>query len=120
MIPFATLFEFANLTTKRTGIGTTIWVEAPVEIKIQHDLRLKAVPNNNKMISDEICDIIFNRTGKIIEIKPNKVGKVVMGKIKRNLQKWIYLNIDLLIDLWDGKIEHADFFERYKSIMEAK
>jgi hypothetical protein len=120
MLPVSALFEFANLTTKRTGIGTAIWVEAPVEIKSQHDLRLKVVPNNNKIISDEMCDVIFNRAGKITEIKPNKVGKVIIGKNKKNLQKWIYLNINLLIDLWDGKIEHADFFEKYKSLKETK
>lgn len=120
MISLSPLFEFANISTKYTGIGTTIWVQfVSDDKKISHDIRLKAAPNNTKLNNEDMCDVIFDRSGKIIKILPNKENKSIMGKNKRNLQKWIYLNIDILIDHWTRKIDSVEFSKRIKSL-EAK
>jgi hypothetical protein len=117
MKPVSALFEFANIPPEETGIGTTIWVQfVPDDKKIPHDIRLKAAPNNTKTNLDEMCDIVFDRTGKIIEMIPNKSGKIIMGKNKRNLQKWIYLNIDILILHWTRQIGSVEFIRKLKSL----
>ena len=112
------LFEMSNLLPKKTGIGTVIWIQVQPSDnkKLSHDIRLKAMPNSNKLKDDDLCDIIFNRKGEIIEIKPNKKGEVVIGKNLRNLQKWILLNLDLLILHWDRKIGSPEFFRKYKKL----
>jgi len=111
------LFEFANLPPQDTGIGTTIWVQfVPDDKKISHNIILKAAPNSSKTNLDDMCDVIFNRSGDIIEIKPNKAGKVIMGKNKRNLQTWIHLNITLLIQHWTRQIGSIEFGQKLKKL----
>ncbi len=121
MLPVAELFEFANIPPDETGIGTTIWVQfVPDDKHIPHDIRLKAAPNNTKTNLDDMCDVVFNRSGDIIDVKPNKVNKSIMGKNKRNLQKWIYLNIDILILHWTRKISSVEFIRKLKSLKDIK
>ena len=121
MITVKELFEFSNISTKYTGIGTTIWVQfVPDDKKISHDIRLKAAPNNTKMNDEDMCDVIFDRTGKISKILPNKDSKSIMGKNKRNLQKWIYINIDALIEHWTRKIDSVEFVKKLKSLNNTK
>jgi hypothetical protein len=121
MLPVRALFEFANIPPEYTGIGTTIWVEfCPDDKRIPHDIRLKAAPNNTKTNLDEMCDVIFNRSGDIVEIKPNKAGKSIMGKNKRNLEKWIYLNIDILIKHWTRQISSVEFIQKLKPLKGVK
>jgi len=112
------LFEMSNIPSEDTGIGTVIWIQVQPEDnkKLSHDIRLKAIPNSNKLTSKDLCDVIFNRKGEIIEVKPNDSGKTIIGKNLRNLQKWILLNLDLLILHWDRKIGSPEFFRKYKKL----
>jgi hypothetical protein len=121
MLSLVNLFELSNLRTKTTNIGTAIWIESSKDDKkLQHDIRLKAMPNSDKIVEDQLCDVIFNRSGKITEIKTNKLGQKISGKNLRNLQKWIYLNIDILILHWSRQITYDKFKLRMKPIKEIK
>ena len=111
------LFEFANLYTSDTNIGTTIWIqEKPADMKLQHDMRLKVMPRSNKMNINDACDVVFNRSGDITAIKPNKNNQTISGKVKRKLEDWIKVNIEILILHWEQKISTVEFMKRYRPL----
>lgn len=69
------LFAFTNMHSKDTNIGTVIQIQfVPDDKKLSHDIRLKAIPNSNKVNVENMCDVIFNRKDEITEIKANTFG----------------------------------------------
>jgi hypothetical protein len=113
-------FEMSSLYNDDTGIGTNIWIEERGDAKgtSQHDFRIKAVANNKgKVLIGDACSVIIDRvSGSIVDVKHKDPKLRIGGKEKRNLQKWILLNLEDLILHWDRKISSVQFIKGMKRL----
>lgn len=110
------MIYFASFFSRNTNIGASIYIEIrDYDIDTTDDMALKAIPDRTRNISNA-CSVIFNRSGEILEVRPNRYGQVLSDKIYGNLQKWILLNIEPLVLHWDREIDTVDFCRRYKKL----
>ncbi|MCX5814155.1 MAG: hypothetical protein NT178_16670 [Proteobacteria bacterium] len=108
------LFYVASVGSDHTGVGVEIWFEERGQYDFDDNLNLKvSAYENNKIELKTCCDVTFNRSGKILKIKPNKYGDIISDQIRINLQQWILLNIEILLQHWDHDIDTVNFFRRH-------
>lgn len=109
------LYEMANIGKKRTGLNVIVWVEVKNENKYRHNFpRMKFVNStSNNLLPNLLTPISIEDNPKVL-IKNIKLN--ISSSDFSNLCKWIRLNKDLLIKLWNGEIDSADFIETMKKI----
>ena len=114
--PTKDMSHFASFFSRNTNIGISIYIEIrDYEIDITDNIALKAIPNRTRKFLNA-CNVIFSRSGEIIEARPNKHGQVLTDNIYGNLQAWIRLNIEPLVLHWDCEISTGDFCRRHKKL----
>ena len=103
------LWEMTNLRPKRTGLTMCIYVS---ERKGSHGPRVKFMNGYGDVQAEHLCTITVEDNPQIIA--EEKI--ILKTKDINDLKKWIALNQQLLVDLWNKKIDEVDFIEQMKSI----
>lgn len=102
------LFEMANLTTKRTGLPFVVWISP--KFGNSHDVRVK-VSKGPKLHPSEMVSVAIRPNVHVVG------GGKLSGQDLALLQKWVELNLDVIIKYWDGEIEDtADAIAAMKPI----
>ena len=114
--PTKDMYHFASFFSRNTNIGISIYIESrDYEIDATDNIALKAIPNRTRKFLNA-CNVIFDRSGEILEVIPNRNDQVLSDKIYGNLQAWIRLNIEPLVLHWDCEISTGDFCRRHKKL----
>lgn len=96
-------FEMANLRPATTGLPFVVWVSQ--RGNISHDLRVK-VGYNPRLFPEEMGSYAVRPFGFT-------AGKRLRSADEVLLQRWVILNLDVLVGFWDGTIEYTeDMIER--------
>ncbi len=101
--------SMANLWPEETGLSKKLWVDDSAS-----DRKLKHSNRRVKFGSwGDYVTITFLKKGdyKVVGNKSRKTGKDVLEVVK-----WIDLNYDLLVELYEGKISIATFSTRMKQV----
>lgn len=95
------LFEMANISTKKTGLPVIVWISVKFE---NHKPRIKIMNKN--------CKVSIS-----IEDKPQiLVGNCKSNKIIEQVKKWIKINKNVLLDYWNMKITTDEAIELLKKV----
>ena len=87
------LCEMANLSQRRTGINTRIYVSSK---EGQHEPRIKVYNSSN----DESFSMSIEDSPKVLIGNPN----IVSAKIFKQIIKWVQINKNILLYYW----QHSD------------
>jgi len=106
------LFEMANLHGKHTGLDdVVIWVGS--SLKSKHGKRIKVSNTNSKIGSSLDCFTITIPELEIIgKVNTKHITQYKMGKIK----EFIILNMNIICDICDEKIDTVDFINQMKKV----
>ncbi len=102
------LFEMANLYPDTTGLPMTVWVSP--RGKARHDVRVKVnMTHGNQM------DIANTAT---VGVRPTP--RLIAGRLSsmdaQLVFEWIALNVDLLVDYWNGRIDTAGMIRGLRAL----
>lgn len=102
------LFEMANLYPDTTGLPMTVWVSP--RGKARHDVRVKVnMTHGNQM------DIANTAT---VGVRPTP--QLIAGQLSSTdaqlVFEWIALNVDLLVDYWNGRIDTAGMIRGLRAL----
>lgn len=102
------LYEMTNVFPRTSGLPVTVWVSARGGAR--HDVRVKVcrVPGN-RMIPGETAVVS-------VRPEPRLMEGDLDGEALRAVQRWIKLNEDLLIALWDGEIDGVELAQRLRRV----
>jgi hypothetical protein len=102
------LFEMANLYPDTTGLPMTVWVSP--RGKARHDVRIKV-----NMAHGDHMDITNTA---VVAVRP--VPRVLAGQLsgadEQSVFQWVSLNVDVLLDYWNGRIDTARLIYRLQPI----
>jgi hypothetical protein len=92
------LFEMANLRPERTGLPFVVFISQRGGVR--HDVRVK-LARGAKVHPSDMITVAARPTPRIIRgrLNPQEFDLV---------RQWIELNIDLLVDYWNGDIEYTE------------
>jgi hypothetical protein len=97
------VYEMSNIRQRETGLPMVIWVQ-PKTDREKHGPRIKVQTNyNTKSDPGKLVAIGFTRNGEIVNFG---------GLNKKDfdlVSKFMKLNIDKLIELWDDEISPFEF-----------
>ncbi len=92
------LFEMANLSPQRTGLPFVVWISP--RAGAQHDIRVKVSPGPRAI------------PGEFVSVAIRPSVRVIAGQMKgwelALLERWIALNLEVLVKYWDGVIEYTE------------
>jgi hypothetical protein len=102
------LGDMVSYREKKTGISHTIFISQKGYAR--HDARIKVAinPPHNINVTSEHASVSIT-TGKVVK------GKVPPALLKQ-IQKFVDLNRDVLLDYWNAKISTDELHEQLKSI----
>ena len=105
------LWLMANLRPERTGLPFTVWVSTKDAGGNQapHSARVKVGPGL-RWVESEATSV------SILPQPEHKAGPALRAADFARLARWIAINRDLLLALWESEIDHGDFIERQKPI----
>lgn len=96
-------YEMANLSPRSTGLPLTIWVSP--RGNASHDVRIKVSLTPGKM-----------DTGNTAVVAVRPMPRLLHGKLEGDalgqISAWIRLNEAALVDLWEDRIDAAEFAGR--------
>ncbi len=98
------LMEMANLPPRRTRLPFDIFVSEKTYAPVGHRPRLKVYDKgyeSSVSIDDSILVL---------------AGTAITGKAWKSLVQYIQLNRELLLLLWEGKIDQGAYIERQRSV----
>jgi hypothetical protein len=102
------LYEMANLYPRSTGLPMVIWVSQ--QGRARHDAWVKvATDHNNRMDISRTAVVGVRPAPRLIE------GQLAPADLT-SVSEWITLNETALIQLWDGKIDFAEFVAAIKPV----
>jgi len=106
------LFEMANLHGKHTGLDdVVIWVGS--SLKSKHGRRIKVSNINSKIGSSLDCfTITIPELETIGKVNTKHITQYKMDKIK----DFIKLNMNIICDICDEKIDTVDFINQMKKV----
>jgi len=104
------LFDMANLRPERTGLPFVVFVSQRGGAR--HDVRIKLARGPRVRASEMVT----------IAVRPRP--RVLRGEISGQefdlVQQWLALNLDTLVDYWNGAIEYTeDMLAALKPLPEA-
>jgi hypothetical protein len=92
------VFEMANLRPERTGLPFVVFISQRGGAR--HDVRVKLASGAKVHPSDMIT----------VAVRPTP--RIIRGRLNRQefdlVRRWIELNIDVLVDYWNGDIEYTE------------
>ena len=102
-------FYMANLFPKSTGLDHVVWVRPRMG---QHDIRIKVctVPGD-KMILDRVVSVLLRPTIGESSRKPQLSAETMDA-----VAQWATLNMQVLQDYWDEKIDTGDLMQRLQKL----
>jgi hypothetical protein len=90
------LFEFANISPKRTGLPFVIWISP--SMCADHDVRVH-VSYDTRVGRSDLIPVALRPEVQIVGDGTLKDGDLDL------LKQWVDLNFDLILDHWEGRIE---------------
>ena len=96
------LFEMANLSTKSTGLPYVISISSK---NANHSARIKIAKERNHFI----CSVTVEEQRVIgkCDLKQKEINKI---------KKWVKLNKEALLELWEYRITFDEFIKKVKGI----
>jgi hypothetical protein len=92
------LYEMANLRPERTGLPFVVFISQKGGAR--HDVRVKLARGAKVHPSDMIT----------VAVRP--APRIIRGRLNRQefdlVRRWIELNMDVLVDYWNGDIEYTE------------
>ena len=92
------VFEMANLRPERTGLPFVVFISQRGGAR--HDVRVKLASGAKVHPSDMIT----------VAVRPTP--RIIRGRLNRQefdlVRRWIELNMDVLVDYWNGVIEYTE------------
>jgi hypothetical protein len=92
------LFEMANLRPERTGLPFVVFISQKGEAG--HDVRVK-LARGAKVRRSEMITVAVRPTPRIVQ------GKLNTPELEL-VQRWIELNLDVLVNYWNSDIEYTE------------
>jgi hypothetical protein len=101
-------YAMANLSPRMTGVSRHVFVSPRMG---SHDIRIKVSvsPGENTLPID--CAVIALRP-QVHHVAGVAMPSIVMAELER----WVSLNIQPLVDYWDGTIDTGELFAALKLI----
>jgi hypothetical protein len=93
------IWEMANISKSKTNLSVNIYIS---EKNSSHGPRIKLSKEGHNFI----CSITISDNPTIIgncKIKQKELNKII---------EWIKINKDILLDLWNMKIDHFDAYQK--------
>ncbi len=105
------LWLMTNIRPDCTGLPFVVWVSTKDAGGNQapHSARVK-VSSGPKWIESEATSV------SILPRPEHKAGPMLRARDFEKLSRWIALNRELLLELWEGDIFHQDFTDRQRRI----
>ncbi len=95
---FMSLFEMAlSLKPARTGLPFVIWISEKIYAPACHLPRLKVYDKGSE------TSVSINDPVQVL------AGAAITGKAWKNLVQYIEINRQLLLDLWEERIDQVDY-----------
>lgn len=91
-------YGMANLRKERTGLPCIVFISQ--KDAACHDVRVKVAPGP-RMRADQMSSYAL-RPFKLVE------GAGVPPDEERLLARWVEINLQVLVDYWDGRIEYTE------------
>ena len=91
-------YGMANLRKERTGLPCIVFISQ--KDAARHDVRVKVAPGP-RMRADQMSSYAL-RPLELVE------GAGVPAGDERLLAAWVELNLQVLVDYWDGRIEYTE------------
>jgi hypothetical protein len=92
------LFDMANLRPERTGLPFVVFISQKGGAR--HDVRVKLARGAKVRLSDMIT----------VAVRPTP--RIIRGRLNTQefdlVRRWIELNMDILVDYWNGDIEYTE------------
>lgn len=102
------LFEMANLYPDTTGLPMTVWVSP--RGKARHDVRVKVnMTHGNQMDIANTATVGVRPTPQLIAGRLSSMDAPLVFE-------WIALNVDLLVDYWNGRIDTAGMIRGLRAL----
>jgi hypothetical protein len=101
-------YAMANLSPRMTGISRHVFVSPRMG---SHDVRIKVSVAPGKNTLPVNCAVIALRPAV-----HHVAGPALAAGIMAEVERWVSLNIQPLIDYWDGNIDTGELFSALKSI----
>lgn len=92
------LFEMANLRPETTGLPFVVWISPGLNSK--HDIRVKI--SRGPRPGPDMTSVAVRPHVRVTDGAPLAADELAL------LRSWIALNLDVLTDFWDGRIEYAE------------
>ena len=106
------LLEMANLYGKHTGLDdVVIWIGS--SLKSKHGRRIKVSNVNSKIRTSLDC---FTITIPYFEIIGNVNTKHITQYKMNKIKEFIKLNMNIIYDICDEKIDTVDFINKMKKV----
>jgi len=104
------LFEMATISSKRSGIDLKIWTS---QKRGSHGPRVKVTKVGEQLTNSNSCSVTISDSPEIVAGNI----KIISTSQFKELKKWIVLNKDVLIKLWNhGYEDSGDFLEDIKKL----
>lgn len=103
------MFEMTNLRPRRTGLTVCVYVS---ERNSSHGPRIKFMNGYGYVSVNKLCTMTVSDSPEIISDQRIVLSSKDIGEIKR----WVILNKDLLISLWNGEIDEIDFAQQMNTL----
>ncbi len=102
------LFEMANLYPRTTGLPMTVWVSPRGGAR--HDARVKvSTQGGDRMVPEAAAVVAIRPAPRLLE------GRLAADDLAA-VSRWIVLNEDALIALWDGEIDTMELAQRLRKL----
>jgi hypothetical protein len=97
------IFGMTNLSPRMTGLPMSIWVSPRGNAR--HDVRIKVNMTHGRQMN-------IDNTA-VVAVRPAR--RVIAGRLtsddRRIVAEWLQLNLDAVVDYWEGKLDTDQFFE---------
>lgn len=108
------IFEMANLSTDQTELPMVIWIEVKRPTKHNYPRMKFLNSKDNSLLPSNLVPISIDKIDPKIQVKDVKLK--ISGKDLDILKKWIILNYESLMKVWNGEITATEFPNYMKKV----
>ena len=104
----------SNLRKQDTGLPVNVYVSSGGSVNKRHSPRIKVMrSSSDKMNPNETVSVILKKNITVDDI----VGyDVIPTKTFEQIQKWVHINYETLMDYWNDDISTVEMIQRIKSL----
>jgi len=102
------LFEMANLFPRTTGLPMTVWVSPRGNAR--HDVRVKVNMSHGNQMN------VTNTAVAGVRPSPHMITGRLSPDDQRAVFQWLSLNVDALVQYWDGQIDTIQLGQLLKPV----